>query len=365
MALSQELYNQCRTTLLKCDELNSGTSLRAVFATVELSPFRDSLREADSKNDRVDYCLEHLPNQRLSDGRSVFTLFIEQLLNSRYEGDALRDELEGLLSRIRPSLEENCPIAIPFVVAAMKTGEATALIDETIFEANTVAPVERARFREFKEVLGEQAIGDLQSHYGEYREDWRPHHCQQSAIQDIIFDTLNQFNHQLTQGERPVQIPPPFFSSKFFAEDENTRIETWNQLSQTGCIIIVDAISMFHPRLNRIVSRSEMGSNNRVAILTFSPVNSIVHPVNQSIENHISLQMQRAFARFDKYLDRLCEFGLGDLRAIQRWLFATLPETMAIIQDERASPYSRRVLHERVGKPRGMDKAIFGRGSER
>lgn len=365
MALSQELHTQCRATLLKCSEFDGDTSLRTVFATVELRPFRDRLLEANSRGGRVDVCLSLLSDQRLSDGRSALTVFIEQLRDRHNEGDALHDELGELHSRVSQELEETSRVTIPFVIAAMTAGEADALIEGTIFEAPTVAPVERARFREFGEALEEQGVEELQSHYGEHREDWQPYHCQQSAVRQIIHDTLNHFNHQRRAGASLVRTPPPYFSAEFFAEDEDTRIETWERLSRIGCIIIVDAISMFHPRLHQVVSDSEMGSNERVAILALSPVNSNVIPVNRLIEGHVRLQMKRAFVRFDKHLDKLCEFGLGDLRAVQRWLFAALPETVAILRNQRANPSNRRALRERMGTPRGMGDVIFGRRSRR
>jgi hypothetical protein len=366
MALSSGLHTQCRATLLKCSEFDNLTSLRSVFVTSELIIYRDSLPQSiNTKQDLVSQTVSALQNRRLSDGRSVLTLLVAQLRDLRNEGDALRDELDELHSKVKQETEETPPVKIPFVVAAMKAGEANALIEGTVFDAPTVAPVERARFQRFREALEAHGIEDLQSHYGEQQEDWQPYHCQQSTIRDIILDTLDRFNQQQAPGARPLQMPPLFISSGFFSEEEDVRINSWDWLSRKGCIIIIDAVSMFHPRLHRIVSRSEMGSNDRVAVLTLSPVNSSTLPVNQLIESHISSQMQRAFARFDRYLDKLCEFGLGDLRAIQRWLFATLPETAAIVQGQRATPSSRRVLRERMGKPRGMGEVIFGRGGER
>ena len=51
--LSNELYNRCRTTLLKCNEFDSDTSLRAVFVTDELYPFRDRLPAAANRSPRL------------------------------------------------------------------------------------------------------------------------------------------------------------------------------------------------------------------------------------------------------------------------------------------------------------------------
>jgi tetratricopeptide (TPR) repeat protein len=94
--LSADLYNRCRSTLLRCSEFDSNASLRSVFVTDELHPFRSGLPEAASKNERVNVCLDHLLPKQLSDGRPVLPLFLAALRVRYQEGDALHDELNAL-----------------------------------------------------------------------------------------------------------------------------------------------------------------------------------------------------------------------------------------------------------------------------
>jgi len=148
-------------------------------------------------------------------------------------------------------------------------------------------------------------------------------------------------------------------SSKFF--DEDTKVETWGQLSQLGCVIIADAVSMFHPDLCHHLLHSEMSSNERVAMLVLSPVDPCTIPINQVIERAISSQMQRAFARFGLYLDKMCEFSAGDLRTLQRWLFSILPEVAETVQQRRANPSNLQLMQEQVGPELGMGDFLFGR----
>ena len=98
--LSQELYWRCHATLLKCDEFNSDASLRAVFVTAELKPYQDQLPEAKSKEDRVSLVIDHLWLKYLSDGRSVFPLFLTSLRYKRPRTDTLHRELDLLRSEI-------------------------------------------------------------------------------------------------------------------------------------------------------------------------------------------------------------------------------------------------------------------------
>lgn len=99
--LPSELYQRCRTTLLKCSEFDSNASLRSVFVTDELYPFRSGLPEAARRNERVDACLDFLLPKHLSDSRPVLPLFLAALRDRYQEGDALHDELEVLVEAIQ------------------------------------------------------------------------------------------------------------------------------------------------------------------------------------------------------------------------------------------------------------------------
>jgi uncharacterized membrane protein YeaQ/YmgE (transglycosylase-associated protein family) len=98
--LPSDLYNRCRKTLLKCSEFDNDASLRAVFVTSELRPFRGGLPDAGSKTERVERFLAYVVEKRLSDRRSVYTVFLETLRDRYAEGDGLRDELIALLNDI-------------------------------------------------------------------------------------------------------------------------------------------------------------------------------------------------------------------------------------------------------------------------
>jgi len=102
--LSNELYNRCRTTLLKCSEFDTDAVLRAVFVTADLQPFRSGLPETASKDGRVAACLDYLLPKRLSDSRPVLPVFLATL-RARYQpGDALRDELTTLAESVESAL---------------------------------------------------------------------------------------------------------------------------------------------------------------------------------------------------------------------------------------------------------------------
>jgi hypothetical protein len=360
MALSQELYGRCHQTLLKCSEFDSHGALQAIFVTEELVMYRDSLPTSSSKSELISKVIDYLLPKRLSDGRPVFAIFLNALQLRYHSGDELHDELTELYSDAEQSLNRVEFTNIPFVVVAMTQDEAAELMTENVFDDPMVAPIERTRFRVFKEALQEHDVADLLLCYGKQREAWKPHILWQHTIQEIILEIIDLINQQRAEILNSSMLFPEFFSSNFFAKDESTRLETWDQLERQGCVIIVDPVSVFHPVLRRFLLKSEMGSNDRTAILGFSPVDANTIPVNQLLEEEIGSQMQRAFARFSKHLDRLCEFGVGDLRTLQRWLFAILPETATIVQNQRPNPSNRQKLRRKMGEPRGKKGLIFG-----
>lgn len=121
LTLSSKIYNCCRSTLLKCSEFESNASLRTVFVTEELFPFRDNLPEAASKTERVDKCLEYLLRKSLSDNRPLLPLFLATLRDKYCEGDALRDRLDALAQEVSQVLRSSSS-SLTFPEKTKKTG---------------------------------------------------------------------------------------------------------------------------------------------------------------------------------------------------------------------------------------------------
>jgi hypothetical protein len=95
--LPSDLHSQCRTVLSRCREFQDHKSLRSVFVTDELWPFRVGLQSASSAGELLDLFLDYILEQRLADGRSVFVIFLQALYQRYDSSDLLRTELETLL----------------------------------------------------------------------------------------------------------------------------------------------------------------------------------------------------------------------------------------------------------------------------
>lgn len=111
--LSLELYNRCRTVLLKCREFQDYRALRAVFVTEHLFPFRIGLPSADSPADLIDRCLDYLVDKRLTGGRPVLPIFIATIRDHYQPGDALCDDLEDLYNAVHEAMGQSVPQTTP------------------------------------------------------------------------------------------------------------------------------------------------------------------------------------------------------------------------------------------------------------
>jgi len=112
--LSTTFIPLIRSVLLRCREFENYRALRAVFVTDDLRPFRIGLREADNPGALVDMNLEYLLEQRLKGGRPVFPIFVAALRDHYEQGDAMREDLEDLLSQVQAAMSRSVsPPAAP------------------------------------------------------------------------------------------------------------------------------------------------------------------------------------------------------------------------------------------------------------
>lgn len=218
------------------------------------------------------------------------------------------------------------PVEIKFVVVTMLRDEATALISGEVLQGD-----ERDQFQQILDMFQEQDVKAWLDHYNEQdRNKWRPHACADQAIEEIVRETLVLAQHKLS--DIPLRLS--FCSNEFFDEsNEGLQEGTWQKLNASSFVMIVDAISLFHPYIRQTLSDSQ--TQNNASIIVISPLDLSAHTTHHALENAVHLRMKRAFARFDYHYDYSCEIGVGNLRAMKRWLVTVLPTTAINIQDPK------------------------------
>jgi V8-like Glu-specific endopeptidase len=103
MVLSSDTYRRCYETLLACDEFQDYGSLRALFVTPELKPFRAGIPRGTNEADQVTKVIAYLSEGRLRGGRPVLPPFLRQL-RDRYRERELYGILDALADQVRAEL---------------------------------------------------------------------------------------------------------------------------------------------------------------------------------------------------------------------------------------------------------------------
>ncbi|MGB0385941.1 MAG: hypothetical protein ACPGWR_14065 [Ardenticatenaceae bacterium] len=361
MSLPSHLVERCRQILLQCSQFDSYDSLQSFLVTTELRMHRRRVPRCNNRADQVDQTIAYLWQLKLMNGEPTFPIFLLRLRDRQDKNGPLYRELDDLHKQVLQVASNN--ITLPFVTVSMTKQELNELMTEKIFNDPTVPPVTQFRFRQFRRVLSKMGISDLSPYYGAHREEWKPLIYPHTSIKQIVTDMMNRVNHYLREPQQLPKLYPQFLSNDFFTENRKKRIQTLRKLRQSGGIIIVDSISLFHPILAQILSSSDLGSNKRVAILVVSPINTNTLPINQLIEQTVDSYMQMTSVRFEEDFDKLCELGVGDLRTLRRWLYDILPETAKIAQSQRPNFDNSHKMRQMMGtNPRGIQQAFWGGG---
>jgi len=293
-------------------------------------------------------------------------LMLQRLSYLDFRGTDFDDplELESVTNDLIANVKGELPpagveaIGVPFVVFAMTNDEATQLATKTVFgQPHT----DKTAFESIVAKLDYQ-VEDIPRFYGATREDWQPPPAKSETVRCTIEDMVSRINGQLP-ASAPI-LRPQFFSEDFLSDDINWRLHTWKRLRNMGCVLVIDVLSMFHPKLQTLLLQSGFSTAETVSIVVLSPIQSEqlkIEPIILDIKN----MLQIAFDRWENDLDMLCEFGIGNARAFRRWLYSVLPEAARRAVGEKPNPDAKRRISEQLqaqyGKATGMERAIRGK----
>lgn len=246
----------------------------------------------------------------------------------------LKDRLSDL-----KKMNDYRPDNILFVVVAMNYKEAQELFDgeEAIFhhrQNSRVAEEQTMRFQEFKQVFHQLFSDDTREtwcqQYKQVREEWTPGSCAHSIMAQIELEALSIFQRTVplddnSEPDRPFQFFWPDFQSGdsgLFADDINTRIQSWGGLHLNHeSVLVIDGISLFHPFIREVLEASPLGwRNTYTGVLVLFPINGPPQELRKHLEREIQAEMRVAFTRFDEYAHPLFAFDVSTERQLRHWL---------------------------------------------
>ncbi len=131
--ISAILYKRCHDTLLKCSEFDRDDSVRTMFVTSDLYPFKSGLPGANNKIARVTAVLEYLLEQEPDAGPPILVLFLRALSGHYRRGNALLNELEERAREVEEELGSAAsPESPPTPQHSATSGVAVTLLTEIL-----------------------------------------------------------------------------------------------------------------------------------------------------------------------------------------------------------------------------------------
>ncbi|MCB0196355.1 MAG: toll/interleukin-1 receptor domain-containing protein [Anaerolineae bacterium] len=282
---------------------------------------------------------------RPDNGRPVWT-------NSHDKADDYLVKFTEEIRAIVMQLNRPDPVSLPFLIAAMTRKEAVELFkDDILLRHPDSSPAEVQRFAAFKAALLKQvAIEAIIESYTIQRTNWKPLIGGGKTIKKVVLDTIQT----LTNNQPDQRLLKPDFSLSQSLFQPSSRRNVLKNMDRTVGVVLIDAVSMFHPHLKQGLS-SGIATHKHVAILVLSPLDTRQLPINQLIEETISHQMQTAVARFEQF-EPLCQtIGISDSRIFEYQLFNMLPQTAEMQAQLRLAANVKRLEYEQ-GQQMMMDK---------
>ncbi|HEU4562170.1 MAG TPA: DUF4062 domain-containing protein [Longimicrobium sp.] len=229
-------------------------------------------------------------------------------------------------------------IGLPFMVLAMTEKEARELEEDPRVIAEHLGGRSFEQFQQLKEALQQGSSPAFAARYGPARHCWKPFAGSNLSVRMVMDEVIKGLNQrQLPQlGERRIKAQYYCFDSLVGRSDGNREStllrHIYDEIGRTGCVVLVDEISLFHPSLRRAFVGSSLANQEQVALVTISPFDPTP---NQMLESELQEHLTWAFNRFAFDYDPQREFGVGDERRLKRWLHSSLPQTLRSLRERR------------------------------
>lgn len=269
---------------------------------------------------------------------SVTSSFLK-ILEKQLLSERALDEIHSTRSQIKnqQNIEAIANSLIPsdlrqinFVIIAMTKSQARELVSKKVF-TNRRDDKQRKAYQELKKVLNrilkKYSIEDLVELYGSKPEDWRLLTLSNSlTIGEAIGSLLQTIPIKLSNRNsvERLNVRAIFASQEFLSDDFSIRSKAWTRL-EDNCVVIIDAVSLFHPDIVQILIDSGFMTKSRIPLVILSPTIAENNPINELLKSYIEsgiIRLSHALARFETQLDVLCEFGISSDIAFKRWLMS-------------------------------------------
>lgn len=227
-------------------------------------------------------------------------------------------------------------VGLPCAVLAMTRAEAVALRDDAALRA-TLGDEPRQYLDESAARL-QQGGQDWTARYGDRREDWQPFGPRPDAggawpAIELLREVAQEINRQPVMPRRDqealvghrIRLRP--YPLDRLLDDDAQWQALFEQVTQRRCLLLVDELSLCHPRVRGCAV--DLLADPNVVLATVAPVDPPAHPVEDALRGNGVLRLGSLRKRFLIALDPQCELNLGSAARLRRWLRVSMPETLA------------------------------------
>jgi hypothetical protein len=249
-------------------------------------------------------------------------------------------------------------IGLPFTVIAMTQSEAQALVAQPEMIEQELGSRVLEQFQTLQADLERNQAPPLTKRYAESREGWQPFVEPRHAIQILIGQIVNALNRSFHPSLRGRSIKIQYYPFGALVDQDPRLSAIYRGIAQTGCVLVLDELSLYHPRLRTALLASPFATSTQVAMVTIAPLNPYQMPPYNQIESELSQRLAAAFDRFALDYDPQCEFSVGDERRFKRWLHSSIPQTLQTLREPQPDRTRIAAFADELGKQ--ADRKVAG-----
>jgi len=227
-------------------------------------------------------------------------------------------------------------IGVPVVIVAMTAAEAAELfLDPPAAVADWVRHAEESARWE-------------PSRYGESRSQWRPFGSTQT-IEQVLDDAVASVNSRGGRLQNRVIRLQRYPLDPLMGDDSLLMWPIYQGIAKSGCLVVVDELSLFHHRVRAAFKASPILDGEQVALVTLSAGDPIMGTPYAPLREQLNGYLAKAAERFSVVLDPLCELGIPERQRLDRWLYASLPSTIDLLRHAKRDDAKLREFERELG----------------
>ena len=251
------------------------------------------------------------PQRVLADTEGLAQRFEQQGWSPNNVYNARQIVLQGTAPGDIPAAEEEA-LAVPVVLAAMTACDLQELLSGDAFRSlpDTLAE----HFEQLRTLLSEEGLDDWTNRYGEAAVEWKPFGADGPTVAALVRDTFVKVNDH--EGYTPAIVPE--FHDISAIQGDRAQLRRL----RSGCLVIMDNLSMRHPKLQGWFHRSMLDAYPTTAMLSIAPIQ---RALEASRELSVFVHMRLDELEFSRRLSDLQEdigtcLETADPQQLEQWL---------------------------------------------